>query len=163
MKAIVAVNSNWAIGKDGDLLYSIPEDMKFFRETTSGKTVIMGRATLDSLPGGRPLKNRRNIVLSKKPNDTEGAEFYTNIFDAINAMSESEKETAFVIGGDAIYKLFIDYCDEAIVTVINDDKYGDKYFPNLDNKPDWEIASESEQMTHENLIYTRRIYKKINN
>ena len=87
MKAIVCVNNNWAIGKNGDLLYSLPGDMKFFRETTKGKTVIMGRKTLNSFPNGNPLKNRVNIVISSNPDEKEGVVWVKTPFEALEKTS----------------------------------------------------------------------------
>ena len=117
MNQIVAVDRNWAIGKDGELLVSIPEDMKFFRTMTKGKTVIMGRKTLESFPGGRPLKGRRNIVLTRQENiDLKGAERAASVEDALALVRGETEDNVFVIGGSSVYDAFLPYCQKCYVT-----------------------------------------------
>ncbi len=148
MKLIVAVDRNWAIGKDGGLLVSIPEDMKFFRETTKGATVIMGRKTLESFPGGKPLKGRTNIVITSDTSYRAGEEnewpdrsliIIHDIDELENVLTEPDE--AFVIGGASIYRQLLDACDTAYITKINHEFDADVFFPNLDEDPEWEIAS----------------------
>ena len=106
MNLIVAVDKNWAIGNKGKLLVSIPSDMKFFREETSGegKVVILGRKTLETFPGGRPLKGRVNVILTKNPNfKVEGAIVVHSVEEALEAVKDYEDEKVYVIGGDTIY------------------------------------------------------------
>ena len=109
MNLIVAVDRGWGIGKDGGLLYSIPEDMKFFRTTTAGKTVIMGRATLESLPGGRPLPKRRNIILSRTLSEVEGAEVCKTPEEIVALLADTPSEDIFVIGGESVYRDMLPY------------------------------------------------------
>lgn len=138
MNLIVAVDKNWGIGKNNDLLFHLPQDMKYFRETTTGKTVIMGRKTLESFPNKKPLPNRRNIVLTKDQDYIcQGAEVVLNIED-INAEND-----AFVIGGAEIYRLLLPLCDTAYITKVDADGNADKYFPNLDENEDWELQEQS--------------------
>lgn len=103
MNLIVAVDENWAIGYNNELLVSIPDDMKFFRETTTGKVVIMGRKTLESFPGGRPLKNRVNIVITKKEDyEVDGAVVVHSVEEAVNEASKYDENDVFVIGGGSV-------------------------------------------------------------
>ena len=126
MNLIAAVDKNWAIGKNNQLLVRIPADQKFFRETTTGKVVVMGRKTLESFPNGLPLKNRTNIVLTRDKN--------YKVKDAIVLHS-------------------MDQCDVAHITKIDYEYDADAYFPNLDEKPEWVITGDSEEQTYFDLIY----------
>lgn len=144
MNLIVAVDKNWGIGKDNKLLAHIPEDMLAFREQTMNKVVVMGRKTLESFPGKKPLKNRTNIVLTSNRNYT--------VDDAIIVHSEKElydelrkynTELIYVIGGESIYNLLINSCRRAYVTYIDKEYDADTHFPNLDERPKWKLIDES--------------------
>ena len=112
MNLIAAVDKNWAIGKDNKLLVSIPIDMKFFRETTTGKVVVMGRKTLESFPNGLPLKNRTNIVLTHNANyDGKGAIVVNTMEALLEELKKYNSEDIYVIGGEQIYKALLPYCD----------------------------------------------------
>ena len=144
MKIIVAVSDDWGIGYKNQLLFSVPSDMKFFRETTKDSVVIMGRKTLESFPGKKPLKNRVNIVLTGNPEyEVEGAIVCGSIEEAISLANEYDKEI-FVIGGESIYRAFLPYCESALVTKIHASTEADSFFPNLDENPDWELKNASE-------------------
>lgn len=171
MKAIVAVTKNWGIGKDNQLLISIPEDMKFFRNKTAGAIVIMGRKTLESFPGGRPLKNRVNIVITRDPSFApEGVLSVHDVDEAVRKAEEvrktdlledgRERET-FVIGGASIYGQMADLCDTIYVTKIDADCEADAFFPDLDSRAGWMVAEESETAEHEGLRYRFVTYKNI--
>ncbi len=160
MKAIVCVNKNWAIGKNGDLIYSLPGDMKFFRETTKGKTVIMGRKTLDSFPGGNPLKNRVNIVISSKSDNRKDVVWAKTPSEAIEKTTDFSE--SFLIGGASVYNQMIDYCSEALVTIVDDEKEGDTFFPNLYEKNNWSLEKESETVEENGLKYKFCIFKNNN-
>lgn len=151
MKAIVAVNKNWAIGKNGTLLYSLSGDMKFFRETTKGSTVIMGRKTLDSFPNGMPLKNRTNIVISSSSDERENVVWAKTPIEALK--KTNSLQDSFLIGGATIYNQLLDYCTEALVTIIDDYAEGDSYFPNLDENKNWELTDSSESITENGFTY----------
>ena len=111
MNAIVAVDRNWAIGRDNRLLFSIPTDMRRFQKLTIGGTVIMGRKTLDSLPGGRPLSNRRNIILTRDPAFTrDGVEAANNIETVLHMTAEADPENVWVIGGASVYAAMLGQC-----------------------------------------------------
>lgn len=161
MNAIAAVDKNWGIGKDNHLLFSIPGDMKFFRETTSGHVIVMGRKTLESFPGGRPLKNRINIVFTKDENyKKEGIITVHSVEELKKKIEDFDTKGVFVIGGGSIYELLISLCDTAFITKIDSAADADVYFPNLDDKPDWHIESKSETHEHEGLTYSFYTYKR---
>ena len=156
MNLIVAVDKNWAIGNKGKLLVSIPSDMKFFREETSGegKAVILGRKTLESFPGGRPLKNRLNVVLTKNQDfKAEGAVVVHSVEEALEVVKDYESEKVYVIGGDTIYHQFLPYCNLAHVTKIDHAYEADAHFPNLDEMPEWTVTGESDEQTYFDLEY----------
>lgn len=135
MKQIVAVDLNWGIGRDNDMLISIPDDMKFFVEQTRGKTVIMGKNTLFSLPGAKPLKNRRNIVISSSLEDRDDLIIVRSIDELLEEVKKYPSDELMVIGGASIYKKLLDYSSECIVTKI-EKSFSDVhvYFPNLDQR-----------------------------
>ena len=154
MKMIVAVDKNWGIGKNNDLLVSIPADMKMFRTETSGKVVVMGRKTLESFPGGLPLKNRTNIVLSGTPDyQVKGALVAHSLQELLEEIKKYPKDQVYCIGGDSVYKMLLPYCDTAQVTKIDFAYEADRYFPNLDEMPQWQVAAESEEQTYFDLEY----------
>ena len=155
MNIIVAADQNWAIGKDNKLLISIPADMKFFRTTTTGKGVVMGRKTLESFPGGQPLKKRTNIVLTRDKNyKVKDAIVVHSIEEVLEELKKYDSEDVYVIGGDSIYSQMLPYCDTAHVTKIDFAYEADSWFPNLDEDPEWKIAEESEEQTYFDLEYT---------
>ena len=154
MKIIVAADSRWGIGKNNRLLVSIPSDMRFFRETTSGCTIIMGRKTLESFPGGKPLKNRRNIVLTSDPAyAVPDAETASSVEEALALVRDEDPDRVFCIGGSSIYRQFLPFCDTAFVTKIDHVYEADSYFPDLDADEEWEITSESEEQTYFDLTF----------
>lgn len=159
MNIIVAVSKNYGIGKDGGLLFSIPEDMAFFRSTTSGNTVIMGRKTLESLPGGRPLKNRRNIVFSRNGDfSVEGAERVSSVEELQELINGDDN--AFVIGGEAIYRALLPYCSRAYITMVDAQADADRFFPNIEQMEEWTLASASEWKEHEGIRFQFREYHR---
>lgn len=154
MNLIVAVDKNWGIGKDNKLLVSIPADMKFFRETTTGNVVVMGRKTLESFPNGLPLKNRTNIVLTKNPDyQVKDALVVHSVEELLKELKQHNSEDVYVIGGDSVYRLLLPYCDVAHVTKIDHAYEADTYFPNLDEMAEWKITGESEEQTYFDLEY----------
>ena len=150
MNLIVAADKNWGIGYQNDLLVSIPADKKFFRTETTRKAVIMGRRTLESFPNGQPLKDRTNIVITRKKNyKCNGAVVVHSIEEALKAAEGFATEDIYVIGGGTIYEQMLPYCDVAHVTKIDYAYQADTYFPNLDNDSEWEISSEGEVINTE--------------
>ncbi len=162
MNMIAAVDKNWGIGKNNGLLDNIPEDMKFFRETTRGKAVIMGKNTFLSFPNQKPLPNRLNIVLTHdKTFAPDGVTVCDSIDKAIAAAkSEYKDEDIFVIGGEAVYTAMESLCDRAYITKIDKEYDADKYFPNLDEKREWRIATEEMLKTEKGLYITFVTYVK---
>ncbi len=147
MNAIVAVSENFGIGKDNDLLFHIHADLKRFKELTSGHTVIMGRKTLQSLPGGRGLPNRRNIVITHDPDFTaDRAEIVHSLEEAI-ALADDD---AFVIGGESIYRALLPYCDKVYLTQVYATGDADAFFPSLEG---WHIDYESELLEEDGLAF----------
>ena len=162
MNLIAAADVNWAIGKNGKLLVSIPEDMKRFRALTTGKTVILGRKTLATFPQGKPLKNRRNIILTKDPSfAVEGAETAHSVEEALEFCEKDDPADVFVIGGGSLYRAFLPYCDTAYITRLDYAYAADAFMPDLDKDPAWEKVDESEEQTYFDLIYTFDTYKRI--
>lgn len=160
MDLIVAVDKSWGIGKDNHLLVSIPQDMKFFRETTANNVVIMGRKTLESLPGGKPLPKRINIVISSDMDYVvTGAIVVHSINQAIAEAKKYNDKKIFVIGGASIYRQMLPYCDFAYVSKIEHEFDADTYFPNLDEMENWEIESVSEKYEYENMSFCFVKYK----
>ena len=154
MNLIAAVDKNWAIGLNNKLLVSIPEDMKFFRKTTTGKVVVMGRKTLESFPNGLPLKNRVNIVLTSDKNYKVKDAIIVHSMDALlEELKNYNSEDIYVIGGESIYRQMVDMCDVAHITKIDYAYEADSYFPNLDEDPQWHVAAESEEQTYFDLEY----------
>ena len=156
MNMIVCVDSNWGIGYKNELLVRIPSDQKFFRETTTGRVVVMGRKTLDSFPGGKPLKNRTNIVITSSVNNTpRDEEIYVNsIEECLELLKQYNDEDIYIIGGASIYKQFLPYCDKAYVTKVEREFSADSFFPNLDKDDEWELVKESDEQTYfDNTFY----------
>ena len=159
MNIIVAADKNWAIGKNNKLLVSIPQDMKFFRETTTGKVVVMGRKTLESFPGGQPLKKRVNIVLTSDKNyHVNGADIVHSIDALLEELKKYPAEDIYVIGGESIYRQLLPYCDKAYVTKIEHAYDADTFFPNLDEDPQWRMTKTSDEQTYFDLEYEFTIY-----
>lgn len=157
MDIIVCIDKNNGIGKDGGLLFRIPEDMAYFRRMTVNKTVIMGRKTLESLPGGRPLENRRNIVLTRNRDRVpDGADAVSSI-DELKRVIGSDK--AFVIGGESIYAMLLDYCERAYVTEVEVCGNADCFFPDIRSMPNWRLAEQGEEREHGGLKYRFNVYK----
>lgn len=156
MIAIVNADLDWGIGKEGELLLHIPEDMKYFREQTSGEVVVMGRKTLESFPGKKPLKNRVNMVLTRQSDyRVEGAEIVHEpgeLLERVRAY-EAAGRRVFLIGGGALYNSLLSECSEALVTRTQLRLPADCYFPNLDALPDWTLAEQGEMREREGVHF----------
>ena len=140
LKAIVAVCDDWGIGRAGDMVVANRADMRHFVRCTKGHAVIMGRKTLESFPGGRPLKDRRNIVLTRDATFArEGVEVVHSVDEAIAAVAEEDE--AWVIGGAEVYRQLLPSCSEAVVTKNHCVRVADAFFPNLDEDPAWRVAA----------------------
>ena len=162
MNLIAAVDKNWAIGKNNQLLVRIPMDQKFFRETTTGKVVVMGRKTLESFPNGLPLKNRTNIVLTRNKNYKVNDAIIVHSMEELHEeLKKYNSEDIYIIGGEQIYKALVDECDVAHITKIDYAYDADAYFPNLDEKPEWRIVADSEEQTYFDLEYAFVKYERV--
>ena len=142
MKLVVAVDKEWGIGYNGGLLAAVKADLAHFRELTVGKTVILGSTTLKTFPGGRPLKNRKNIILSRRDDfRPEGALVLSSVEALIDYTRNHPEEDYVVIGGASIYKQLLPYCDTAYVTLFEENFTKDTYFPDLDADARWTCVS----------------------
>ena len=179
MIAIVNVSRNWAIGKNGDLLARIPEDMRYFRKMTEGKVCIMGNNTLKSFPGMSPLRNRVNIVLTHDENKKTSPGFQgtdedniagrnteliyvCSIEDAIAEAGRHPKDDIYVIGGAQVYSSMLPYCDTCLVTH-NDrsDEDADAYFPDLNASGEWGLTEKSGEREWEGVHFRFCRYERI--
>lgn len=161
MNLIVAADKNWAIGKNNKIMWSIPADMRYFREKTMGHVVVMGRKTLESFPGGQPLKNRTNIVLTRdKKYRAADAVIVHSQEELLERLKDYASEEIFVIGGESVYRQLLPYCDTAYVTKIDYAYEADTYFPNLDKLPEWQMTEVSEEQTSFDLEYVFTKYEK---
>lgn len=155
MKAIVSVDQNWGIGCQGRLLQRIPADMKYFRQTTVGKVVVMGRETFLSLPGSEPLKDRTNIVLCEDRQFTDQEiVICTSLGELFLEIKKYSPDEVFVIGGAMVYETLLPYCSEALVTRIANTYPADKYFHNLDEDKCWRLAYSGDNQEYNNIRFT---------
>ncbi len=162
MNLIVAVDKNWGIGKNNKLLVSIPSDMKFFRQETMGKVVVMGRKTLESFPNGLPLQKRTNIVLTTDCSySVKGAIIVHDIKELMEELKKYEDDQIYVIGGGKVYEQLLPYCNLAHVTKIDFAFEADTHFPNLDKMEDWEITGQSEEQTYFDLEFSFVKYERV--
>ena len=161
LSAIVAVCDDWGIGLDGGMVVENREDMRHFVSCTTGHPVIMGRRTLESFPGGRPLKNRRNIVLTRDTSfSREGVETVHSVEEALLAVGEEYE--AWVIGGDQVYRQLLPHCERAVVTRNHCVRRVDTWFPNLDEDPAWKVANVRDGgTTPEGVMFEFVTYRRV--
>ena len=162
MIMIVAADKNWGIGIKGGLLTNLPEDMKFFRETTKNSVVIMGRKTLESFPEKKPLKNRVNIVITKSGNVSgEGVIIVSSVEEAAEKAKEYADKKIFVIGGGSVYKQMLKYCDTAYITKIDHVfENADTFIDNMDELDDWKIVEISDVKEYNGIKFNFVTYKR---
>lgn len=161
MDLIVAADRKWGIGKNGGLLAHIPTDMKYFRDHTMGKTVVMGRKTLESMPGGKGLPGRTNYVLtSRRGFSAERCITVCSIDELREELAEYDPDDVFLIGGATLYNRLYKECNRLYVTKIDADLDADTFIVNFDDDPDFEIESESAPVTENGLTYRFTVYKK---
>lgn len=162
MNLIVAADAKWGIGLKNQLLVQIPNDMKFFRQETTGKVIVMGRKTLESFPQSQPLAKRVNIVLTRDKNySVKGAETVHSIEELMEMLKQYDSNDVYIIGGESIYRQMLPYCDVAHVTKIDHVYEADTYFPDLDADDEWQITAESEEQTYFDIAYTFTKYERI--
>lgn len=163
MKAILHADREWGIGKNNALMFKIPADMQFFKETTTGNAVVMGSNTLKSFPGGRPLKDRLNIVLypgGEKRDDCTIVQTLEELFSAIKKLEEEGKKV-YVIGGMMMYKTLLPYCAEVLVTKVDAVGGADAFFENLDQNKNFELTYESEPQITNGYSIKFTVYKNL--
>lgn len=162
MNAIVAVDNNWAIGNKGKLLVSIPNDMKMFRQETTGKVIVLGRKTLETFPGGLPLKNRTNIILTKDPNySVKDGIIVHSIDELLEELKKYDSDSVYIVGGDSVYKQMLPYCDVCHVTRVYHTYESDAYFPDLSKDENWKMTIETEEMTCFDIEYTFQKWERV--
>ena len=161
MNIIVAADEHWAIGNKGKLLVSIPNDMKHFRQETTGKVIVLGHKTLQTFPQGMPLQSRTNIILSRDRKLTvKGAKVVHSVEELLEELKGYPTEDVYVVGGESVYRQLLPYGDVAHVTKIEHRYEADTFFPDLDRDPDWEITADSEEQTYFDLVYTFLKYER---
>lgn len=161
MNAIVAVNESWGIGKEDALLVHLSPDLKRFRQLTTGGTVIVGRKTLKTFPGGKPLPKRENLVLSRRKElAVPGAVVCGSVEEACDAVAGKDPETVFVIGGASVYEAFLPLCSQVFVTQFRGGEAADRFFPNLDQDPCWYQAETEPWQEFEGIPFRYVLYKR---
>lgn len=160
MRAIFHADRKWGIGKANDLMFTLPKDMKFFRETTKGKIVVMGLNTLRSFPEGKPLKNRTNIVLSPEDVNEEAITVH-NFEELFEEVKKYPEDDVFVIGGASVYRALIPYCSEVLVTKVDADGGAEVFVPNLDEDTAFLLTEESEPIEDNGYIIRFCTYRNL--
>lgn len=168
MKLIAAADRKWGIGRDGGLLCHIPGDLKYFKENTLGKTLIMGRKTLESLPGGKPLPGRKTVILTRIDGFAkEGCEIFGSVEALLSAYGGAEAVLAndelIAAGGGQVYSQLLKYCDSCLITKIDEDFGADTFLPDLDKDEGFELIRTSGENVENGIKYRFTEYKRINN
>ncbi|NDL68434.1 dihydrofolate reductase [Clostridiales bacterium F-3ap] len=161
MRCIVAVDRNWGIGRENRLLCHIPEDLRFFKKTTLGRWLVMGRKTLESLPGGRPLPGRTTVVLTRRPDYAcPGALTVHSVEELLKVLPE-DREEVFVAGGEEVYRALLPLCETAYVTKIEGNFQADAFFPDLDGDPEWRCLREETVLSEKGFKLRFLVYGRI--
>lgn len=163
MKMIASADNNWAIGYDGGLLAHVPGDMRFFREKTTGNVVILGRKTLETFPGGKPLKDRENIILTSDKNfSAEGAAIVHSVDELLEYVKKYDNDSLYVIGGARVYAELLDYCDTAYITrFYTSFDNADAFIENFDALEGWKLEKQSAIMEEKGIKYSFCTYAKV--
>ena len=159
MELIVAVYDDWGIGKDGTQPIALSADRKFFRETTRGAMVIVGRKTLADFPGGKPLPNRVNVVLTRQDVEIDDVVICHSPEEAVELAKKAER--AMVIGGGSIYRQLLPYCDTAYITKVHATPESDTFFPNLDEDKAWQMTQVLLDGEENGIGYEMCLYKRV--
>lgn len=161
MNIITTADRRWAIGKGGKNLVTIPADQQMFLRETAGKTVVMGKRILENLPGGQPLGNRINVVLSRGTDlKVKGIRVCGSMEEALRYLRNFRTEDIYIMGGESIYRQFLPYCSTVHVTRIDYTYDADAFFPDLDNSGEWEMTEESDEQTYFDLCYTFQKFER---
>ena len=158
MDAIVAVYEDWGIGCGGTQPVALSADRKFFRETTRGAAVIVGRKTLADFPGGRPLPGRQNLVLTRQNREIPGVKVCHSPAECAEAAEKAER--AFVIGGGSVYRQMLPWCSRVYVTKVGAKPESDTFFPNLDESPEWELQEVLQSGEENGIPYEMCLYRR---
>lgn len=161
MRAILHADKEWGIGKSNGLMFRIPADMNFFRETTTGNVVVMGSNTLKSFPNGNPLKNRTNIVLYPNGEKRDDCTVVGSLDELFAEIKKYDGDKVFVIGGAMMYKTLLPYCDEVLVTKVDAVGGADAYFENLDENPDFKLIYRSDDVETNGYTVNFCTYKNL--
>lgn len=162
MNLIVAVDKNWGIGKNGGLLTHLPQDLKFFKEKTVGKVVVMGRSTLESLPNGNPLPNRTNIVLTHKEDfEKEGVTVVHSMEALMELCNQYPSEDVMIIGGASVYNELMEICDALYITKMYYEFEADTFIKNVDALPQFKVVWESEVVEENGISYQWFEYRRV--
>lgn len=156
MELIVAVYDDWGIGRNGTQPVALSADRKFFRETTKGAMVIVGRRTIEDFPGQKPLPGRVNVALTRSAVEIPGFTVCHSPEEAVQLANTAER--AMVIGGGTVYKQMLSYCDTAYVTKVHVTPESDTYFPNLDEDPGWELKQVLQSGEEDGIFYEMCLY-----
>ena len=161
MKAIVVVDRNWGIGREGRLLVHLPGDLKYFKERTLGKVLVMGRKTLESMPGGKPLPGRTTIALSRSRQPAAECRVCASMEELMEALAPYDADEIFIAGGGSVYEQFLPLCDTFYVTKIDGEYPADRYFPDLDRMAELGVVwrggpQEDKGVRYEFFEYKRR-------
>ncbi len=162
MRAILHADKNWGIGKNNALMFKIPADMKFFKNTTTGNVVVMGSNTLKSFPQGKPLKDRINIVLYPEGEYRDDCTIVKSLDELFAEISKYPSDKVFVVGGMMMYKTLLPYCDEVLVTKVDAVGNADAFFENLDENKNFKLVYESEPEETNGYIIRFTTYKNVN-
>ena len=158
MELIVAVYDDWGIGADGTQPIALTADRKFFRETTRGAMVIVGRRTIEDFPGQKPLPGRVNVALTRSAAELPGFTVCHSPEEAAALAAEAPR--AMVIGGGTVYRQMLHLCDTAYVTKVHCKPHSDTFFPNLDESPDWHLETILQSGEEEGISYEMCLYKR---
>ena len=158
MELIVAVYDDWGIGAQGTQPVALAADRKFFRETTRGAMVIVGRRTIEDFPGQKPLPGRINVMLSRSGEAKEGFTLCRTVEEAAQLAKTADR--AMVIGGGSIYEQMLPLCDTAYVTKVHCTPKSDTFFHNLDDDPDWHLETILQSGTEDGIAYDMCLYKR---
>ena len=162
MKAILHTDREWGIGKANGLMFDIPADMKFFRETTTGNVVVMGSNTLKSFPGGKPLRNRVNIVLWPGGEERDDCKIVQSLDELFSEIKKYPQDSVYVIGGAMMYKTLLPYCEEVLVTKVEAVGGADAFFENLDKNKNFTLVYKSDPVETNGYIIYFTTYKNNN-